>query len=170
MKRLTSCLHIIDMISEWSGKIVSYTILILISIITFEVVSRYIFRQPTNWVHETSAFLFGGMFLLGGAYTLLEKAHVSMDVFYARFSIRKKAVVDLVMSFLFFLFCGVLVWVGGSTAWNSILNRELSQSSWGPPLYPIKTVIPIGALLMLLQGSAKFVRDLVTVFRGAATR
>ncbi|MAG15423.1 MAG: hypothetical protein CL874_06065 [Dehalococcoidales bacterium] len=169
MKRLTSCLHVIDKISEWSGKIAGFGILLLILIVTFEVVSRYVFRQPTIWVHETSAFLFGGIFLIGGAYALLLKTHVNMDVFYQRFSIRTRATLDVATSLLFFLFLGVLIWVGGSSAWNSILKQELSNSHWAPPIYPIKSAIPLGALLLILQGLAKFVRDLITAFRPDAT-
>jgi TRAP-type mannitol/chloroaromatic compound transport system permease small subunit len=143
--------------------------LLLIFVVVFEVVSRYIFRQPSMWAHETSAFIFGGMFLIGGAYGLLTKVHVSMDVLYLRFSTRGRAIVDLVTSLLFFLFCGVLLWVGGQVAWNSIMNRELSATPWAPPIYPLKSAIVFAALLMLLQGLAKFVRDLITAFTGKST-
>jgi TRAP-type mannitol/chloroaromatic compound transport system permease small subunit len=169
MKRIASWLHVIDKVSEYSGKIASFGMLLLIFVVVFEVVSRYIFQQPSMWAHETSAYIFGGMFLIGGAYGILAKAHVSMDVIYLRFSTRTRAIVDMATALLFFLFCGVLLWVGGQVAWNSIMNRELSGTPWAPPIYPLKATIAFAALLMLFQGLAKFVRDLITAYRGKAT-
>ncbi len=162
-------LRVIDHISNWSGKIGSFLILFMIAIVVYEVVLRYVFDSPTLWAHETAQFIFGAMTILGGAYALFHGAHVKMDVLYSRFSPRTKAILDLITAFLFFIFCAVLLWTGGEEAWESIALLERSNSQWRPPIYPIKVVVPVAAFLILLQGLAKFIRDLITTATGKET-
>ena len=67
----------------------------------------------------------------------------------------------MVTSSLFFLFCGMLLIYGGSLAWDSLSRFEHSQSAWNPPIYPIKLAIPLGALLLTIQGISKLIKDIV---------
>jgi len=83
-----------------------------------------------------------------------------------RFSARGKAIADIITFALFIMFCGMMLAYGGSLAWESLSRFEHSQSAWNPPLYPMKLMIPTGAFLLLLQGIAKLVRDIVTVVTG----
>lgn len=78
------------------------------------------------------------------------------------FPLKVKAILDLITSIFFVLFCGVLIWKGWLMAWDSLMMLERTQSAFAPPLYPIKFVIPIGAGLLMLQGLVKFIRDLST--------
>ncbi len=158
--RLKSTLHGIDSISDWSGKILSYIILVISFIILIEVVCRYLLNNPTAWAHELSQYLFGTYAIMGGAYTLLYRAHVNMDIFYSRFSLRKKAVIDVFTSVFFFFWCGILLWYGSKFAAGSIGFWEHSTTAWGPPVWEVKLMIPLAAFLIILQGLAKFVRDL----------
>ena len=158
MHGLKFTLHGIDSISDWSGKILSYLILVISFIILFEVVCRYLLDNPTAWVHELSQYLFGTYAIMAGAYTLLYRAHVNMDVFYSRFSLRKKAVMDVFTSVFFFFWCGILLWYGSKFTAGSMW--EHANSAWGPPIWEFKMMIPLAAFLIILQGLAKFVRDL----------
>ena len=164
MKRLLS---IVDTISEASGRIISLLIIPMIGVIVYDAVARYAFNAPTNWAYETVTFMFAGLSIMGGAYVLLHRAHVNMDILYSRISPRKQAILDLVTSFFFFIFCGVLLWKGGQYAWTSLKLGEHTNSAFAPPLYVVKMAIPVGAFLILLQGAAKFVRDLTTVITGS---
>ena len=92
--------------------------------------------------------------------------HVNVDIIYSRFSLRTKAVVDIFTFSLFFLFCGMMFLYGGSLAWESLSILERSNSAWEVPLYPWKMMIPIGALLLLLQGIAKLIRDVLALSTG----
>jgi len=159
-------LNLIDLISEWTGKISAFLIIVLSFVIGYEVLARYIFNQSTVWAHETSAMVFGAYVIFGGAYTLSIGGHVNMDLVYQRLSTRKKALMDIITFWFFALFCAVLVWKGGDSAWYALKNLEHSGSIWNPPIYPIKLVLPIGAFLLLLQGVAKFIRDAITLVRG----
>ena len=81
-----SLLRIIDRTNEWVGRIISWWMMPMLFIMTFEVFMRYILQSPTEWGTELVTFLFAGYILLGGGYTLLFKDHVNINVIYNRFS------------------------------------------------------------------------------------
>jgi len=161
-------LKTIDAISEWMGRVVCFFIIAIVFILVYETVARYAFNAPTTWAHHISWNFTVPFFLLGGAYALRNKAHVNMDVVYNRFPLRMRAIIDLVTAILFFLFCGVLFWMGVEWSWDSVIGTETSGPPLYYPVYPIKLIVPIAALLLLLQGSAKFIRDLMTAIAGRA--
>jgi TRAP-type mannitol/chloroaromatic compound transport system permease small subunit len=166
MHWLSRALRVVDAISDWSGKIPSYMIVGMFVILAIEVTLRYAFNSPTNWAHETTQILFGAYLTFGGAYCLRWKSHINMDLFYSRWSPRTRAIVDLITSLIFFFFCGVLIYSGMNFGWQAVLRLEHSHTAWGPPVYPLKMCIPVAAILLLLQGVAKFTRDLAVVVRG----
>jgi TRAP-type mannitol/chloroaromatic compound transport system permease small subunit len=166
MNRLKTLLKYIDAISEWSGKGVAYLILPGILILSWEVVSRYVFNNPTMWAHGTTQRIFATYYILAGAYVLKHNQHVTVDIIYNRLSLRTQAILSLIGSIFFFIFCGVLLWKGMDFAWTSMSMLEPDETPWRAPLYPFKMMIPLGAFLILLQGLAKFVRDLATAITG----
>jgi TRAP-type mannitol/chloroaromatic compound transport system permease small subunit len=101
-----------------------------------------------------------------GGYALYSKAHIAMDLLYGRWSPRTKAIVDVFTYLLFFFFIGALFWVGGEYAWKATLRLETSRTAWHPPIWPFKLMIPVGALLFLIAGVAKFIRDLYMAITG----
>ena len=153
---LRALLHTLDNISEWSGKVISFLIYLIMLVVLWEIIARTFFRAPTIWAHELSTFLFGSIAILAGAYVLRHGAHVNVDIISVRLSLRMRAIVDIVTFTLFFLFCGALIWM--------LLER--TQSSWAPPIYPIKLMVPLGGSLLMLQGLAKFIRDFITAITG----
>ena len=88
MRVLGKVFHIIDMISEWSGKLVSLLMLPLIAFIVYDVLMRYVFNRPTDWAHELSYLIFGTIWVIGGAFALQQEAHVRMEVIYNRLPLR----------------------------------------------------------------------------------
>ena len=152
--------HTIDNINIWVAKFISWWIIFLTVIILYEIIMRYVFNRPTIWVHETGVYIFGFMWVMGGGYTLYQKAMVNMDVLYMRFSERGKAILDLCTSVFAFVFCAVLLWKSGVAGWQSVMSLERSTTSWAVPYYPIRLVLPIGAALLLLQLISKFIKDL----------
>ena len=163
MQKLRLFLHVIDNINDRTGKIISFLVVFIVACVVCEVVCRSIFNAPTIWAHELSTFLYGAFIIMGGGYTLRHKVHVNVDIVYARLSQRRKAIIDLLTFTLFFSFCVVLIWYGGQVAWKSLLLLETTETIWEPPIYPLKLTIPIAAFLLLLQGLAKFIRDLTIV-------
>ena len=162
-------LKTVDRISELSGKGVSFLVIPLVAVILYEIVARYVFQNPTIWVHETAQMIYGAYVILLGAYVLRRNGHVNVEILYSRFTPRTRAVIDLFTWLLFFYFCGLLLWKGWEMAWESFLLGETEPTTFAPPVYPIKMMIPLGAFLILLQGLAKFLRDLTFVITGKET-
>ncbi len=156
----------IDALNDRTGKIASFLMPLLIIFETYEVISRYMFGHPTIWITELSAMIFGTFILLGGGYTLRHGAHANMDILYGTLPKRGKALMDLITFFLFLAFVGILFWQGGQMAWRSVAMLEHDSTEWAPPLYYFKMTLPIGAGLLLLQGLAKFLKDLIILVKG----
>jgi TRAP-type mannitol/chloroaromatic compound transport system permease small subunit len=171
MNKIDKLLRAIDGISEWSGKTVSWLVLILTLIIGYEIVMRYVFNAPTKWSFDISYMLGGSYFLLGEAYTLLKKKHVRIDIFYSRFSERKKALVDILFYLVFFfpLWIGLLYYMIPYVYLSWITDERSMQGYWMPILYPFKTVMPVGIFLFLLQGAAEFTRSVLNFREGGAS-
>lgn len=166
MKKVFRFLHFIDAINERVGNVICWLLVPLASIMMFEIVMRYVFNKPTIWSFELGSLLFGGLVVLSGGYVLLHRGHIIIDVVYSRLSRRKQAIMDLWTAFFFFLFCGILLWRSAGFSWDSILSQEKSSSTWGPVLWPIKTAVFIGAILIFLQGIAEFIRNLYIAITG----
>ena len=159
MKVLGSLVHKIDTLNEWVGKGMVYLILTMLTIITYEVISRYAFNSPTIWANHVATMLYGTSLLMAGGYCLLHDAHLKMDLFYSRWSQRTKTIVDACAFPLLLIFCGILMWKSAGFAWQAILHHEKSIESWSYPLWPWKLTIPLAALLFIFQGIAQFIRD-----------
>jgi TRAP-type mannitol/chloroaromatic compound transport system permease small subunit len=159
-------LQTIDWVNEQTGKAVSYLLLLLVGVILYEIFVRYLLNSPTIWAHETSQMIFGAYVILLGGYVLKRGGHVNVDIVFNRFQPRTRAVINLFTWLLFFYFCGMLFLKGGEMAWDSFKFRETEPTAFAPPVYPLKMMIPLGALLMLLQGLAKFIRDFKLALSG----
>jgi len=164
MEVLSRILKAIDGINDFIGRKISLLALVVFGLLLMEIIRRYLFNSPTVWANELVQMLFGAYVVLSGGYILRWGGHVNVDIVYSRFSRKVKALIDIITSSLLFLFCGVLLYYGGSLAWDSLVRWEHSESAWNPPLYPIKVMIPAAALLLILQGLAKLVRDLMVLF------
>jgi TRAP-type mannitol/chloroaromatic compound transport system permease small subunit len=158
----------IEAVSRWSGTFVAYWSAIAVFFYYYEVIARYVFNSPTNWVHESMFLMFGMQYLISGAYAYLDESHVRVDVIYERFSARGRAVIDVVTSVFFFIFTGTLLVTGALFAWDSISVWEVSFTEWAIQYWPVKLAIPLGALLILLQGLARLVRDIAYLSRRGA--
>ncbi len=159
-------LKIIDSTSEWSGMSYAYLLWPGVAVLVYELVSRYVFNAPTIWAHGTCQRIFAGYYIICGAYISLHKSHISMDVIYNRLSLRTRAILD-VIGFPFFLaFCGVLLWWGVGYGWDSLMRLEPCNTPFRAPLYPIKLMLSLGALLIVLQEFAEFWRHLFIAITG----
>ncbi len=155
----------ITRLNRWIGKWASLAVLILFAFLLADVVMRYLVGQPTIWTAELATLIFGVYAIIGGGYLLAERGHVNVDIFYGSFPRKRKALIDLLTFPLFLLFVGILLWQGYDIAHESIVDKEQSNSVWKPYLWPTKAMIPIAAILLLLQGFVRFWSD-VRVLRG----
>lgn len=161
-------LHTIDGISTWVGKAASWLIVALMAVVCVEVFKRYIMNMPTAWIFDADNMLYGTAFMLCGAYTLAQNAHVRGDFLYSSMRPRMQAALDIVLYVVFF-FPGIaaLIYAGSDYAADSWRIAEHSNvTAEGPAVYPFKTMIPIAGVLVMLQGVAEMVRCVVCLKTG----
>jgi TRAP-type mannitol/chloroaromatic compound transport system permease small subunit len=153
----------IESVNVRVGEFVAYWAVISVFVYYYEVVARFAFNSPTNWVHESMFLMYGMQYMLAGAYAYKLDQHVRVDVFYVKFSTRGKAIADIVTSVFFFIFAGTLLWTSWKFAADAVSLGEVSFTEWGVQYWPVKLTMPIGAALLLLQGVSKLVKDVVIV-------
>jgi len=158
MDRVARC---IDQLNEWIGRAVAWCTLAMVLVTFAVVVLRYGFGIGSIALQESITYFHALVFMLGAAYTLKHDAHVRVDVFYHRYSARHRALVDIAGTLLFlfpvsaFLFFTSLDYV--AEAWRV---QESSREPGGLPwVYLLKTIIPVAAMLLALQGLALLLRS-----------
>ena len=166
MNVLRKIRKIIDTVNFWVGTVAKYTLIAILFCLSFEVIARYLFNSPTIWAMDMSLQFLCALGALGGAYALLFNQHVRVDVFWGSWSDKKRAVVDLCTSVLFFIYMCFMVYQTITMAQDSWTFQERMASVFAPPLYYVKTLIPIGAILLLLQGIAKLIHDIMVLVTG----
>src|SRR6185503_17636742 len=163
-----SFLHAIDGLSTWVGKLFAWLIVALMTVVCIEVFKRYILNAPSAWIFDLVSMLYGSLFMLCGAYTLAQNAHVRGDFLYSSMRPRTQALLDLVLYLAFFIpGVAALIFAGYYYAADSWRIAEHSTvTANGPPVYHFKTVIPIAGALIMLQGVAEIVRCVVCLKTG----
>ena len=167
---------VIDEISGFTGLFVAYWSIIAVVVYFYEVLARYFFNSPTNWAHESMFLMFGMQYILAGAYAYRFDAHVRVDLFYARASIRGKAALDILTSAAFFTFITAFTWTSwtffadsmdrNAYWWASGYANQVSFTEWAVAYYPVKFMLVLGGGLLMLQGISRLIKD-VQVFRAS---
>lgn len=160
----------IDRLSAWSGKIVSWIVVLSTVLIAYDVLMRYLSKPlggpihaiwfTYNFSYDMSYYLYATLFMLGGAYALSRGAMVRGDIFYRNWPVKVQASVDLVL-YLVAFFPGILALVSVGFQWamqSLAIGERAFTSAAAPPLWPLKFVIPIAGTLMAIQGVAETIR------------
>jgi len=160
--RMTAIADLIDRLTTTVGRTVAWLTLAIVLLQFALVVARYALGLGSIWLTETVVYANATLFMLAAAWTLRASGHVRVDVFYAEASPRSRAIVDLAGALLLLLpFALVLIWLGVPYAARSWAILERSQEASGLPLvFLLKTLIPLFAALMALQGIAQAIRAL----------
>jgi TRAP-type mannitol/chloroaromatic compound transport system permease small subunit len=158
---------VIEWVNVKAGEYVAYWGVIAVFVYYYEVVARFVFNSPTNWVHESMFLMFGMQYMISGAYAYKEDQHVRVDVVYTHLSVRGKAIADIVSSVFFFIFTLTMLYTGWKFAWDAVQNGETSFTEWTVQYWPVKLAIPLGAALIVLQGICKLMKDIMLIRRGA---
>jgi TRAP-type mannitol/chloroaromatic compound transport system permease small subunit len=150
----------IDHLVAAIGRAVIWASLLLV-VVQFAVVClRYLLGIGSIWLSESVLYIHATLFLVAAAWTLQQNGHARVDVFYAGTSTRKKAVVDLLGALLLLLpFMAAILWYALPYVARSWSILEHSRETSGLPfVYLLKTLIPVFAFLMALQGVAQAIR------------
>jgi TRAP-type mannitol/chloroaromatic compound transport system permease small subunit len=150
--------NIVDGISEKTGKLASYIIFIIMAFTATEVISRYVFNNPTMWVWPLNRQLFGLFILFAGVYATLKKEHIRIEILYDYLPAKLKLMSRIIGLLAFTSFIGVLIWQGTWMGWNSFNMSEKAAGAFRIPLWPLKILVPVVCCLFFLQGIVAFLR------------
>ena len=164
---MTAVADRIDRLTGAIGRAAAWLLLAVVLLQFGLVVARYLFGIGSIWLTETVIYAHAAVFMLAAAWTLRLGGHVRVDIFYGDASPRTKAKIDLAGSlFLLLPFAFLLFLLSVPYAARSWAILEHSQEVSGLPLvFVLKTLIPIFALLMALQGIAQAIRAAAALSR-----
>jgi TRAP-type mannitol/chloroaromatic compound transport system permease small subunit len=166
MNVIRTYIRIIDALSEYVGRAVSWFIPVMVGVLMIEVVMRYFFMRPTLWAYDTAIFLYGYCGILAGAYTLKHRAHIVVDVVFNLFKPRTKAICNTLTGLLFFFFLILFIKYTWDAGMHAIVSGHRSSTQWAPPIGHYRMLLAVGGTLLLLQGSANWLRDLYMAVTG----
>jgi TRAP-type mannitol/chloroaromatic compound transport system permease small subunit len=159
---------LIDKISEWTGALSAWIVIPLMLVVIYEVFQRHILNTPTRWGYDILWMLYSAQFLLGGAFTLLRKGHIRIDIVYGVLSEKAKLIYDVINTLVVIMPPAILLTYAGivfaGDAWSS--GEKLSTTNWFFPSGPSKSLIPIGFFLLALQCVAELIRDINELRKG----
>jgi len=158
-------LRVIDAISDFVGKITSFLMILVTGYVLYSVIRRYIFHWSWNYMTATSNF-FLTYFSLGAAYVYNSGAFIKVDILTRRLPVRTRAILNAVMFILFFFFCLALLWTSVGMALPVLRKLKFSLRLFNPVSWPMSLIVPIGIILLTLQGLAKFIHTIITAVTG----
>ena len=178
MQKLKKFMALVEKSNIFIGKLNVFVLLFAVAVITFEVVMRHLFNLPTNWGHELMTLLFAVQYIFVAGYCHFHRAHVRVDAFYITRSLRTRAFLDLFTSIFFFIFVIAFMYTSWDFYWSSQtmtgggelfgfrIPGERTFTDWGPPLYPVKFMMVLGALLLFFQHVVWTIRDMHMAITG----
>jgi TRAP-type mannitol/chloroaromatic compound transport system permease small subunit len=150
----------VERVNRLVGLFAMYLVFAMIGVLLYSSVMKTV-SIPPLWTLEMAQFLMVAYFMLGGGYSLIHDSHVRMDLWYSRWSPRRRAIVDAFTVFFLIFYLGMLLYGGLSSTAYAIRYGETSYSSWAPYMAPIKIVMVVGIALMLLQAIAEFLKSVM---------
>jgi TRAP-type mannitol/chloroaromatic compound transport system permease small subunit len=159
MQALLALSRGIDALNERVGKVVTWLVLAAVVVSAANAIVRKAFDMSSNAFLEIQWYLFSAVFLLCAAWTLLRNEHIRIDVVAGRFSKRTQTWID-VFGTVFFLFpmACLILYEAVPWAWRAVQSGEISASAGGLILWPAKVLVPIGFVLLILQGFSELVK------------
>jgi TRAP-type mannitol/chloroaromatic compound transport system permease small subunit len=149
----------IDGLNEKIGRLTYWLVLVAVLISAGNAVIRYAFNMSSNAWLEIQWYLFSAIFLFCAGYTLLHNQHIRIDVVTGRFSKRVQAWIDIFGTILFLLPKAVtIMWLSWPVFVDTYQRHEVSSNAGGLVIWPARLLVPIGFLLLILQGLSELIK------------
>ena len=150
--------------NEKFGHIANWLVLLACLISAGNATSRYLFSASSNAWLEVQWYMFTGMVMFGGAYTLKMNEHVRVDLFYGIFPEKVRIWIDIIGGFLFLLpICVILVFFTWPWFVESWQIQEMSSNAGGLIRWPVKLLLPVGFALMAIQGVSEIIKRIAAL-------
>ena len=135
-------------------------ICVIVAVMIWEVVVRYVFEKPTLWANELSLWLAGAVYLLAGLYAMRERAHIRVTIFYDSASRNWRRAMDGFAALVLVVFAVALVVGSWKTVMQTVLRWETLGTAWDPPVpATVKPLILIAVSLIAVQSVSNFIAD-----------
>jgi TRAP-type mannitol/chloroaromatic compound transport system permease small subunit len=143
----------IDKIIKYLGYFTAFIVVVLVLLVVYDATARYLFSTGSIALQELEWHLFDVIILLGISYTLRENSHVRVDIFYASYSEKTKAVINIIASLFFILpFSMLIVYVGVEFVQMSFIQHEASSNPGGLEYrFLVKSLLPLAFVFLSLQ-------------------
>jgi TRAP-type mannitol/chloroaromatic compound transport system permease small subunit len=156
----------IDFVNDRFGEIANWLVLLACLISAGNATSRYLLSASSNAWLEVQWYMFAGMVLLGGPYTLKVNEHVRVDVLYSAVGERARLWIDILGGLLFLLpICLILIYFTWPWFVESWRINESSSNAGGLIRWPVKLLLPVGFALMALQGVSELIKRIDALVR-----
>ena len=167
MKTVIAMMKTVESFNEKIAKITSYCLILLILSLVYEVFARYAFNAPTAWSSDATYFLCSIALIFAMAYTWQTGGHVSVDIILLKLPVKVQAFLNVFFMLTLFFLCWLMI-VGVMVPDVIESWRILERSSIGyfPPIYPYKTWILLGTLMLVVQGFSVFIKELYRLIKG----
>ena len=137
-----------DRISVGISRVAMFLVALIVAIMFYEVVMRYVFEKPTLWVNEMSLWTAGAVYLLAGLYVMQQRGHIRIFILY-----------DMV-SLLIVLFAAGIVWGGFNEAYVKLMRWETFGTAWDPPIpATMKPLVLLTITLIAIQAVMNLIVD-----------
>lgn len=158
---MAAYVRLVERFNYRMGRFIMYLIFVIIGVLLWSSFTKTVpFMRPSLWTLEMAQFLMVAYYILGGPYAIQLDANVRMDLVYGQFNFRRKAFVDSFTVVFLMIFLGFLLYGGINSLTYAIQFGERSSSAWRPYMWPVKTVMVTGIVLMLLQAVAELFKDI----------
>lgn len=158
----------IDRFSYRVGVVVSFLVVPIFLAMVYEIVARKFFIAPTIWAYDVSRMVYGAMFMLGSAYALMRGIHIRADFLYRTLSVRTQGMIDTTLYVLLFMPSMILFFYisleFAVEAWQR--GERIDETPWQPLAAPIRTAMPISAVLLIIQGISEILKSIYAMKHG----
>ncbi len=149
-----------DRISIAISRVAMFLVALIVVIMFYEVVMRYVFERPTLWVNEMSLWTAGGVYLLAGLYVMQQRGHIRIFILYDMVSRNWQRAFDTISTVLIVLFAAGIFWGGFNEAWAKLMRWETFGTAWDPPIpATMKPLILVTIVLIAVQAVVNLIVD-----------
>ncbi len=150
----------IDLLSIAISRVAMFLTAVIVSIMFYEVVMRYLFEAPTLWVNEMSLWLAGMIYLIAGLYVMQQRGHIRIFILYDILPRGLQRACDTVSTLLIVTFAAAIVYGGFNEAWVKLMRWETFGTAWDPPIpATMKALLLVTVTLIALQAVANLISD-----------
>ncbi|GAB4393185.1 MAG: hypothetical protein Tsb0032_11610 [Kiloniellaceae bacterium] len=149
-----------DRISIAISRVAMFLVALIVVIMFYEVIMRYVFGSGTYWVNEMSLWAAGTVYLLAGLYVMQQRGHIRIFILYDMVPRSWQRVFDAISTLLIVLFAAAIVWGGFNEAYVKLMRWETFGTAWDPPIpATMKPLVLLTITLIAIQAVMNLITD-----------